>query len=50
VVENGVVHPQGHACSASAKDAVRMAIENVPDVKRVVNNIAVLPVEALLPS
>lgn len=50
VVENGVVHLWGHARSAPAKDAVRVAIENVPGVKRVVNNIVVLPVEAFLPS
>ncbi len=50
VVENGVVHLWGHATSASAKDAVRVAVENVSGVKRVVNKIVVLPVEALFPS
>ena len=50
VVENGAVHLWGHATSASAKDAVRVAVENVSGVKRVVNKIVVLPVETLLPS
>jgi osmotically-inducible protein OsmY len=50
VVENGAVHLWGHAPSSTARDAVRVAIENVPGVKRVVNKIVVLPVEALLPS
>jgi CBS domain-containing protein len=50
VVENGVAHLWGNACSAQAKDAARVAAENVPGVKRVVNKIVVLPVEAFLPS
>ena len=50
VVESGVVHLWGHASSSTARDAVRVAVENVPGVKRVVNKIVVLPVEALLPS
>jgi CBS-domain-containing membrane protein len=50
VVENGTVHLWGQVFSSVAKDAIRVAIENVPGVKRVVNNIVVLPVEALLPS
>jgi CBS domain-containing protein len=45
VVDNGGVHLWGHAASASAKDAVRVSVENVPGVKRVVNNIVVLAVE-----
>jgi CBS domain-containing protein len=49
VVENGVVHLWGHAASAPARDAIRVAIENVPGVRRVLNNVVVLPVEALLP-
>jgi CBS domain-containing protein len=50
VVENGVVYLWGHASSAPAKDAVRVAVENTPGVKQVVNKIVVLPVEGLLPS
>jgi CBS domain-containing protein len=50
VVENGVVYLWGHASSKSAREAVRVAVENVPGVKRVMNKIVVLPVEALLPS
>ena len=45
VVENGVVHLWGHASSELAKDAVRVAVENVSGVKRVMNKIVVLPVE-----
>jgi CBS domain-containing protein len=47
VVENGVVYLWGYVSSASARDAVRVAVENVPGVKRVMNKIVVL---ALLPS
>ena len=50
VVENGAVYLWGHAASASVKDAVRVAVENISGVKRVVNKIVVLPVEAFLPS
>ncbi len=50
VVENGAVNVWGHASSLAARDAVRVAIENVPGVKKVVNNVVVLPVDALLPS
>ena len=50
VVENGAVHLWGQTFSPTARDAVRVAIENVPGVKRVMNNIVVLPVEAALPS
>lgn len=50
VVENGVVHLWGRASSEPAKDAVRVAVENVPGVKRVMNKIVVLPVDAFLPS
>jgi len=50
VVENGAVHLWGQTFSPTARDAVRVAVENVPGVKRVVNNIVVLPVEASLPS
>jgi osmotically-inducible protein OsmY len=50
VAENGVVHLWGNATSVPAKDAVRVAVENVPGVRRVVNKIVVRPVDALLPS
>jgi CBS domain-containing protein len=50
VVESGAVHLWGQTFSPTARDAIRVAVENVPGVKRVVNNIVVLPVEALLPS
>ncbi len=48
VVESGVVHLWGQAFSASAKDAARVAVENVRGVKGVVNKIVVLPTEALI--
>jgi CBS domain-containing protein len=48
VVENGVVYLWGYTYSESAKESVRVAIENVPGVKRVVNKIVVGPVDALL--
>lgn len=50
VVENGAVHLWGQTFSPTARDAVRVAVENVDGVKRVVNNIVVLPVEAGFPS
>lgn len=50
VIENGAVHLWGQTFSPTARDAVRVAVENVPGVKRVMNNIVVLPVEAALPS
>lgn len=50
VIENGAVHLWGQTFSPTARDAVRVAVENVPGVKRVMNNIVVLPVEAGLPS
>lgn len=50
VIENGAVHLWGRTFSPAARDAVRVAVENVPGVKRVMNNIVVLPVEAGLPS
>ena len=43
VVDGGVVHLWGHVEAAAAKDAVRIAVENVDGVKRVVNNIVVMP-------
>lgn len=48
VVESGVVHLWGYTHSEPAKESVRVAIENVPGVKRVVNKIVVGPVDALL--
>lgn len=50
VIENGAVHLWGQTFSPTARDAVRVAVENVPGVKRVVNNIVVLPVEDAVPS
>ncbi len=50
VVDSGVVHLWGRAASPPAKEAARVAVENVPGVKRVVNNLVVLPVEAYFPS
>lgn len=50
VVENGVVHLWGYTYSEPAKESVRVAIENVPGVKQVVNKIVVAPVDALLTS
>ncbi|WP_422002723.1 CBS domain-containing protein [Reyranella sp.] len=43
VVDGGVVHLWGQVAAATAKDAVRIAIENVEGVTRVVNNIVVTP-------
>lgn len=50
VVDNGVVHLWGSVVSATVKDAVRVAAENVAGVRRVVNNIVVMPSELYLPS
>jgi CBS domain-containing protein len=46
VVDQGVVHLWGHVDSASAREAVRIAAENVPGIRRVVNNVVVLPPQA----
>jgi CBS domain-containing protein len=43
IVENGIVHLWGTAESDSAKQASRVALENIPGVKRIENHIAVLP-------
>ena len=43
VVDGGVVHLWGQVAAATAKDAVRIAVENVEGVRRVVNNIVVMP-------
>jgi CBS domain-containing protein len=45
VAENGVVHLWGNASSDTVKDAYRIAVENVPGVKRVENHMSVLPPE-----
>lgn len=45
VVDNGVVSLWGHVHSAPAKEAVRTAVENVAGVRRVVNNIVIMPRE-----
>ncbi len=50
VVENGKVHIWGHASSSAARDAIRVAVENVPGVKQVENNTVILPAGAYLPS
>ncbi len=42
VVDSGVVSLWGHVHSSVAKDAVRIAVENVDGVRRVVNNIVVM--------
>lgn len=43
VVDGGTVSLWGHVHSTPAKEAVRIAVENVSGVKRVVNNIVVMP-------
>lgn len=43
VVDKGVVHLWGVVGSSAAKDAVRTVIENISGVKRVVNNLVVMP-------
>lgn len=48
VVANGAVYLWGQTFSPTAREAVRVAIENLPGVKQVVNNIAVVGVEAPL--
>lgn len=45
VVDKGVVHLWGYVDAQAAKDAVRIAAENVPGVRRVVNNMTVVPPE-----
>lgn len=45
VVDNGVVSLWGNVHSAPAKEAVRTAVENVAGVRRVVNNIVIMPRE-----
>jgi CBS domain-containing protein len=48
VVESGIVHLWGQTSSASVKEAARVAVENVPGVKRVVSKMVVLPTAALI--
>ena len=43
VVDKGVVHLWGHVASGASKDAARVAVETVAGVRRVVNNIVVMP-------
>ena len=43
VVDSGVVSLWGYVNSGSAKEAIRVATENVTGVRRVVNNIVVTP-------
>lgn len=45
VVDNGVVNLWGYVYADSAKQAARIAVENVAGVKRVVNNVVVMPRE-----
>jgi CBS domain-containing protein len=49
VVDQGVVHLWGYVASAPSKEAARVAAENIPGVRRVVNNI-VVPSDVYLPS
>lgn len=46
VVDRGAVHLWGHVDSAAAREAVRITVENVPGVRRVVNNVVILPPQA----
>jgi CBS domain-containing protein len=48
VVESGVVNIWGSVASPPAREAVRVAAENVPGVRRVVNKVVVLPRDAYL--
>lgn len=48
VVDQGVVHLWGHVDAKPLKDAMGIAAENVPGVRRVVNNLTVLPPEVHL--
>lgn len=43
VVDSGVVSLWGHVDSSAAKEAIRVATENVEGVRRVVNNVVVMP-------
>lgn len=48
VVDKGVVHLWGHVTAAASKDALRVAAENVAGVRRVANNVVVLPADIYL--
>ncbi len=50
VVDQGVVHLWGNVGSAPSREAVRVAAENVPGVRRVVNNVVMIPSDIYLPS
>ena len=50
VVDQGVVHLWGNVGSASSKEAARVVAENIPGVRRVVNNVVVIPSDIYLPS
>ena len=43
VVDGGVVSLWGYVDSQAAKEAIRVATENVPGVRRVTNNVVVMP-------
>ncbi len=43
VVDNGVVSLWGRVYAGSVKEAVRVAVENIAGVRRVVNNVVVMP-------
>lgn len=50
VVDQGVVHLWGNVGSAPSREAVRVVAENIPGVRRVVNNVVVIPSDDYLPS
>lgn len=50
VVDQGVVHLWGNVGSVPSREAVRVVAENVTGVRRVVNNVVVLPSDIYLPS
>jgi CBS domain-containing protein len=45
VVDSGVVNLWGHVHTAAAREAVRVAAETVAGVRRIVNNVVVMPRE-----
>jgi len=47
VVDHGVVHLWGHVEGAPMKEAMTIAAENVPGVRRVVNNLAIMPASVM---
>ncbi|MFZ5780574.1 MAG: CBS domain-containing protein [Pseudomonadota bacterium] len=46
VVDRGAVHLWGHVDSAAAREAIRITVENIPGVRRVANNVVILPPQA----